>query len=107
MERASTCAAFKQARPGTELVAGEQVGHLEEGDGRIALIRLCTLGPTDAWLLLGRRLFTNLATNRPELSLMNCRRIFATLVRNHDFPSLSSTSSSTYTRAFVGEVLCI
>jgi hypothetical protein len=42
MERASTCAAFKQAWPGTELAAGEQVGHLEEGDDRIALICLCT-----------------------------------------------------------------
>jgi hypothetical protein len=37
METVSTCAALKQAWAGTELAAGEQLGHLEEGDGKTTL----------------------------------------------------------------------
>ena len=60
MEGASTCAAPKQAWAGTELAAGEQVGHWEGGDGRTALVSLCSQGRIDAWLALGGRLFTHL-----------------------------------------------
>lgn len=67
MDQASTCAAPKQARPGTELVAGEQAGHLEDGDDRTALICLCSLERIDAWLVLGSRLFANLTTGLNSL----------------------------------------
>lgn len=77
MDQASTCAALKQAWPGTELVAGEQGSHLEDGDGKTALICLCSLERIDAWPRTGQPL-VHQSNHGPELSLTNRGRIFAT-----------------------------